>query len=549
MTSWSERVAHWWATRKRSETKLRWASADAGSTEPSDDADGDVSLVVRNSANRSILVAARNIYVQAPAIVIPVLILFAIAVIVGSAAVLSSISQSSPGAPKFSVGSPYVLDLVVMPFRAATPDDPGCRTLASELPNDLTDAIEKHLSNSQADGVASSIKVWSPSQTGMRAEATANAYAEQAERLVGNQGADIALYATVYCDGSQLTVVPRFDIAPTYFRDAPEYQGTYELGSFSSAIRQPSDKVASTEIRRELVSRATAMAILIQGFEYYARHTYTNYLRAIEVFNQIISQTPPPNSQIMAIAHVFAGNASLRAAIGDCGDSLNSDQLDLASVHYQTALTFEPQMALAYLGLGNVMNQRAFYESGTEVSVVREYLRKGEAFMANALLATMQPSAANIAGKVLYGRAQARIIEREFVESATESELLLAEAEALVGELLRMYSAGEIKGTGAQSLAAYAYVMMGNIQMQRFNNEAALADLKEAAALATDARLKSLIALRTAEVQNNLGDLCAAAAEYQIAADNTRCEDDKLDYAMLTRDYQIQCEMVSSGQD
>lgn len=539
-------LSRWWS---RLEARFPRFGRISGRLAPAGkDSDGDVNLVVKNSANHSILVAARNIYLQAPAVVIPVLVVFAVAVIAGSIAVITSVNRSPAAAPRFSAGSPYILDLVVMPFRAASPNDPACRALAAELPMELTASIKRRLEgNESGGGVESSVKVWLPSQTGIQAETTDAAYAAQAKQLVASQGADIAVYATVFCNDSQLTVIPQFEVAPTYLRDALEYQGTYDLGAFSSDILQPNDRVASTVIRRELANRATSLAMLVQGLAYLGRHTYAGYIEASTAFGQIALLNPPPDNQILAMAHIFAGNASLRAAMGDCRNSLNSDLLEQAIGHYQAALSFEPQAALAYLGLGNAMNLRAFYESGANAQAAHQYLDMAEAFFASALSTSVKPSAVILDNKVRYGQAQAYIIRREFTSNEAESAALLARAEAAITEILDEYRAGRIQSTSAPSLAAYAYLMMGNIHLTRENYEAALFNLISAAKLAPDAETKSLIAVKTAVAQNQINDFCAAAVEYQIAADNTRCEDDKLNYTLLARDYQIECESISSS--
>ena len=539
------RLSRWWS---RLEASFPRFGRISGQRKPTGaDSDGDVNLVVKNSANHSILVAARNIYLQAPAAVIPLAVVFAIAVIAGAIAVIQSVNLTS-AAPRFSAGSPYVLDMVVMPFRAASPNDPACRALAAELPVELAASIQRQFeSNASGGGATSSVKVWSPGQTGIQAETTDAAYAAQAKHLVANQGADIVLYATVFCNDAQLTVVPRFDLAPTYLRDAPEYQGTYDLGAFSSDILQPNDTVASTVIRRELANRAASLAMLVQGLAHLARHTYASYLDASAAFGQIALLNPPPDNQTLAVAHIFAGNASLQAATGDCSNSLNSDLLEQAASHYQAALSFEPQAALAYLGLGNVMNLRAFYESGANAQAAHRYLDMAEAFFASALSAGIKPSAVILDNKVRYGQAQAHIIRREFTSNQAESAALLDRAEAAITELLDDYRAGKIRSPSAPSLAAYAYLMMGNIHLARENYEAALFNLLSAAKLAQDAETKSLIAAKTAVVQNQINDFCAAAVQYQIAADNTRCEDDRLNYTLLARDYQIECESISSS--
>ncbi|MGQ9813782.1 MAG: tetratricopeptide repeat protein, partial [Candidatus Roseilinea sp.] len=486
-------------------------------------------------------------YLQAPAAVIPVLVVFTIAAIVGSIAIITSVNRSSFTTPRFSAGSPYVLDLVVMPFRAESTNDPTCRTLAAELPAQLTESIQKQLAGNATD-IRSNIKVWSPTQTDIQAGTTDIAYAAQARDLIANRGADIVLRATVQCDDSQLTVTPQFDIAPAYLQNAPEYQGTHDLGVFSSDILQPNDMVASPMIRRELANRAVSLAMLVQGLAHLARQTPAGYIEASAVFDQITLLNPPPDNQTLAVAHIFAGNSSLRAATGDCGNSLNSDLLEEAIRHYQAALSFEPQAALAYMGLGNAMNLRAFYESGGNAEAAHSYLDMADSFFASALSASVKPSPAILENKVRYGQAQAYIIRREFISDEAESAALLDKAEAAVTEILDEYRAGGMRGPSAASLAAHAYFMMGNIHMARENYEAALFNLLSAAKLAPDGETKSLIAVKTAIVQNQINDFCAAAIQYQIAADNTHCKDDKLNFTLLARDYQIECESMSLSQ-
>lgn len=541
------RLSRWWTRLESRLPKFGWVSgprARAGEA-----GDGDVNLVVGKSASHSVLVAARNIYLQAPAVVVPVLVVFAIAVIAGSIAVISSVNRPAASAPRFSAGSPYILDLVVMPFRVASPDNnAACRALAEDLPAELAESIEKQLAGSRSgDGAASSVRVWSPGQIGLRAETAEAAYTAQARHLVANQGADIVLYAGVFCSESQLTVAPQFDVAATWLRDMPEYQGTYDLGSFTGNISQPGDTVASAVIRRELANRAASLALLVQGFAYLGRRTQAGYLEASAAFSQIATLHPPPDNQTLAVAHVFAGNASLHAATGSCGNSVNSSLLEQAAGHYQAALSFEPQAALAYLGLGNVMNLRAYYEAGGDAQAAHVYLNMAEDFFARALSASVQPSPVILENKARYGRAHAYIIRSDFAGSEAERAALLDKAEAALLELLDEYRAGRIRSPSAGSLASYAYLMMGRIHQTRENYEAAMFNFISAARLAQDADAKAMIAINTAAVLNQINDYCAAAVEYQTAADNTRCEDDKLNYTLLARDYQIACESVSSS--
>jgi predicted negative regulator of RcsB-dependent stress response len=393
------------------------------------------------------------------------------------------------------------------------------------------------------------IKIWFPDQIPLPELASAGSYAAQAEKLSVERGADVVLYGTVECNGPRLSVVPRFAIAPAYMDNTPELHGTYELGSFGGAINQLNASTALAELRSEIAERASAMALLIQGFQYHAYDNQESYLKAAGVFSRIINEAAPANPHIRAIAEVFLGSANLKAANGDCQGNLEPAYLEAAQRAYESALADEPQMALAYLGLGYVMNQRAFYLAGDDLAVVMANLDKGHAYFNAAAVAQVRPSTANIGWKVLYGLAQARLIEREFTDDARRASQLLDEAEVLAHQMLSNHRADAATRAFPDSLAALTYLMLGDIQAQRFNSDGARSAYEMAAQYARgDAKLRVLIAVRLAGVVNDLGDVCGAGRYYQQAYVDAVCPADKLEYATLARDFQMQCESLAAGE-
>ncbi|MCS7061804.1 MAG: tetratricopeptide repeat protein [Anaerolineae bacterium] len=542
-------LSRWQARVVERFQKLAWADILPKRAGEEDGEGGDVNLTIKGSANRSIVVAGHNIYLQAPLLITLLVAIIAFAAIVGLIATSNIPPSTSITVPRFSAGSPYVLDLVVMPFLPYPANNPDCQVLATNLPIDLAASIEQSLADnrSQDQALLPNIKVWGPSQIKIEDQISEEEYAVQAQKLIADQGADIVLYATISCNDSQVMIAPHFNLAPSYLKDAPEFQGTYDLGALSSEILQPNDPIAGAVVQRELANRAASLAALAQGFAYLARHTYSGYLEASEVFAQITKLNPPPDRQTLSMAHLFAGNASLHAARGDCADSLNPSLLEQAIQHYQAALSFEPQTALAYLGLGNAMNQRALYEAENNAESAGAYLDAAETFFMRALMANIKPSATILANQVRYGRAQALLIRRDFTIDDAERAELLNKAEAIIVELLNEYRAGKIRSPSAPTLAAHAYLMMGKIHAMHQSYDAALFNLNSAQEIAQDSQTKAMIALDIAEIRNQISDFCRAAVYYQLAADNTRCENDKLNYTLAARDYQIACEANSSN--
>lgn len=504
--------------------------------------DGDVNMVIKGSATRSFLFAVRSVHFHNGWQVAAVVFTGAVAVTAVMLAFNNRLSQlNAPKIKPLSKGSSFNLDVVVLPFASTQAEDTACKQFAQNLSVSMADMADSRLKSpgsmpSATVATTSGIVIWKPEQVDFGTPTPAQARENWMAKFASTHEVDIVMYGTVDCRDSAISVSPQFYVAPGYFKHAPELIGSYDFGAFSHAINKTSDSIALDEFRQELLDRANAVVALGRGFEYYARDNYKDYLNAATVFETVLSSTSVQDTRGQAMLHYMLGNAYMRASSNDCNDVL-PDVLKQAETNYLIAIDVEPEFANAYVGLGSIMSQWALNSTPDEAGV-RGFLERGEDFYNKALTARIQPVNANVAMRVALSRAQAKVIEHDLLEVGRSE--VLASAEGLLNTVIDNYlNAGE-SASSLRSTTAHAYSLLGDVQLTREETHTALDAYYKASALATDAKLRTDISLRIADLTTEAGDACETALQLQTAV-NTLCVADRIEMVVRAQDAQFYC--------
>lgn len=519
-----------------------------------DEEAGDVNLVIKGSANRSILFAAKAVHFHGATLLgfaIPATVLF----LVGAFAALlfyfngRTTNNNKPAMRPLFKGTQYALDLAVMPFKVAAEADAACIDLAATLSNNIAEMTESKVKEQAAqEGRSPNFAVWSPEQVKAGSNRPENYPEEQAvARFATEREVDIVLYGTVSCSNGQITVDPQFYVGANYFKHAPELVGSYPFGTFSTPIQKVTDSIALDEIKRELSNRASSIARIGQGFEYYARGTAESYQNAAKIFEDIIKSNATAGKRVQAVLHYMLGNAYLRASRDDC-DGVVDDMLRKSEENYQLAIVKEPQFASAYIGLGNIQSQWASNAGTEEIDAMRGYLAKAEEYYLAALNARISPTNANIDIRVALSRAQVKIIEHDLVEVDSENAgALLDAAESYLNTVVARFTNNSEAASTMKSTTAYAYYMLGRVHIARGDDERAVENLRKAAALAQEPHLRTDIAMEIADLQKMTGDACDVANQYKVAVTTSLCSADRVSFAIQAQDFQAHCKLQLDG--
>ena len=502
--------------------------------------DGDVNLVIKGSATRSFLFAVRSVHIHSGWQVAAAVVAGAVAVTSVMLAFNNRLTQMSDRKVKpLTKGSNFNLDVVILPFASTKPDDAACKQFAQNLSVSMAEMADSRLkSPSNTAATTAGIIIWKPEQIDFGTPTPEQASDNWMGKFAAQHEVDIVLYGTVDCraNANTISVSPQFYVAPGYFKHAPELIGSYDFGAFAHSMNKASDSIALDEFRQELLDRANAIVSLGRGFEYYARDNNKDYLNAASVFEAVLAADEIQDPRGQAMLHYMLGNAYMRASSTDCNDML-PDVLKQAEAHYAEAVDIEPEFASAYLGLGSIMSQWAL-NTGHDPKLVQQYLDRGEGYFLKALAARIQPVNANIETRVALNRAQAKVIAHDAIDP--DASELLSSAEALLNQVTaRFVSAGE-NAASLRSTAAHAYSMLGDVLLAQARTTEALDAYYKAAAIASDAKLRTDIAARIADITTEAGDACEAAKQLQVAVDSL-CVADRTDWVIRAQDAQFYC--------
>ena len=518
------------------------------------DDNGDVNLAVGTSANNSILVAIRSVHVHG-GLVAATLLLIAVAAFTLITSTFSNRLETvgRPTPAPLTKGSPFALDVAILPFAAVNSQDAVCVQFAEQLSQSLAQLSEASLKSPTTTLMSSGIKIWQPAQIDFHTPAPSEEGQNWMARFAADRKVDIVLFGVVNCRSDNtgaaagtgtISVAPQFYVSPEYFKHAPELVGTYDFGTFERTINKASDSIALDEFNQELLNRAKTVVLLGQGFEYYARDDYKNYLNAAQIFQNLLDSNTLTDQRGQAVLHYILGNAYMRASTNDCEDVL-PDMLRQAEHQYGMAVATEPQFASAYVGLGSIMSQwaqnaslNATTDTSMQSALVQDYLLRGQEYYTKALKARINPVNANIEFRVAMGKGQSLVIEHDLL--APGDETLLTEAESYLNLVISGYISGTDNQPSLKSIAAHAYSLLGDVYLSQSYFEDALNQYQHAQGLASDEKLRTDIALRIADISTMNGDGCMAAQQLQIAI-NTVCVDDRADFAARALDAQHVC--------
>ena len=508
--------------------------------------DGDVNLVIKGSATRSFLFAVRSVHFHSGWQVGFVVLTGAIAVTAVMLAFNNRLTQmTAPKVKPLNKGSGFNLDVVILPFASTQAENAACKQFAQNLSVSMADMADSRLKSpatfqsqttSSTVAATSGIVIWKPEQVDFGTPTPAQARENWMATFASTHEVDIVMYGTVDCRDNAISVSPQFYVAPGYFKHAPELIGSYDFGAFSHAINKTSDSIALDEFRQELLDRANAVVSLGRGFEYYARDNYKDYLNAANVFEAVLSSDAMQDTRGQAMLHYMLGNAYMRASSNDCDDVL-PDVLKQAEANYLLSVDIEPEFASAYVGLGSIMSQWAL-NSAPNADDVRQFLQRGDDFYDKALAARIQPVNAYIAMRVALSRAQAKVIEHDLLDVGQDA--LLDSAEGLLNTVIAAYVGAGENASSLRSTTAHAYSLLGNVYSSHEDMAGALDAYYKASAIATDAKLRTDISLRIADMTTEAGDACEAALQLQTAV-NTLCVQDRTELVVRAQDAQFYC--------
>ena len=449
--------------------------------------------------------------------------------------------MTAPKVKPLGKGSSFNLDVVILPFASTQADNTTCKQFAQNLSVSMAEMADSRLKSpgrlpSSTLATTSGIVIWKPEQVDFGTPTPAQAGENWMAKFATTHDVDVVMYGTVDCHDNTIAVAPQFYVAPGYFKHAPELIGSYDFGAFAHTINKTSDSIALDEFRQELLDRANAVVSLGRGFEYYARDDYKNYLNAASVFEAVLSSDAMQDTRGQAMLHYMLGNAYMRASSSDCGDVV-PEKLKQAEANYLMAVDIEPEFASAYVGLGSIMSQWAL-NSTPNTNDIQQFLKRGEGYYSKALSARIQPVNANIALRVAHSRAQAKVIEHDLLNIGQDE--LLNTAEALLNTVIANYVSAGDNASSLRSTAAHAYSLLGNVYSSRQDTAGALDAYYKASAIATDAKLRTDISLRIADMTTEAGDACEAALQLQTAL-NTLCAQDRIELVARAQDAQFYC--------
>lgn len=504
---------------------------------------GGISLRIGGSVNKSIVIAARDVVLQpGVGIGLGMTLVAGVGLLMMVLAGISAIQMDNKLA-RFEQGDDLKLDLVILPLEPAGTSD-VCARRGKDISNQIATSVSRQLQLSELDDVSTGILVWGPNQVDRLQVATGQSYAQAVEAFAVATEADIVLYGSVQCDAQAITIYSHFYLAASEDKEMLNLLGAYDFDLLTSNISERYDRVAAARIDAFLSDRARVIALLSQAFQYYNRHTQEDYLKSAELLEQADGLDGlNGDAPMLAVVQVFIGNAYTRAATDDCSNRIDGALLTAAVEHYTKAIQFDPQSARAYLGLAVTMNSFAMRE--TDLWQAQQYVNMARDYLAMAYRNLAYPLNKVLEWYIRFADVQSRLIEHDITADPQVQALLLREADNQAHQLIEQYEQYGAANKLQLMVAAYAYAVAGQIQEYYTNTSAALAFYQESQRIAQAGvgQLKAQMGLAVARVQTELGDACAAAAQYEgvLKLKSGVCESDKNDIEQRLKESQVEC--------
>jgi hypothetical protein len=450
--------------------------------------------------------------------------------------VVTVFSGLSPSGTKntlqpFAQGDPYKLNVVVAPYRLAGTTDQACEWFATNLANRIAEKLNR--------AAPSDTAVWLPQQ--INADLTQQLQNEtKIEAFARERKVDLVLMGDVVCDKQEAIIRPSVFAAPSFFAGTPEMNGFYNFDDVAQQVNVRLNNSALEQNAAQQSVRATALIDIGRGFRQKAADTQEDMKKASALFMQLAQSGSLADRRGQSMLWYMSGQSLLAQAMDEC-NKLDAQRLNEAENSFQMSLQHEPELAMAFVSLGNISLYRMQLQQDDRGNQLQRLSDTSLARFARAQQALVQPANGLAVALAAMGEAQARIARYDTDPASTAGKAMLERAIDGLYEVIQWADANTGSGREAQSIAARAYALLGDVQHAQLQDEWALSSYSKASWLSPDRRLKTSVALSLAELYTARGDACSAAEQFQVAAE-TPCELDKRNFAFQAREMQYFCQ-------
>ena len=259
----------------------------------------------------------------------------------------------------------------------------------------------------------------------------------EAEVLADEIGADLVIYGSIFVEGEEARLSPRFYIAN---REGARINTQELIGWHRLAVPiyfKVSSLQSQDDANIELSTRAAILIKFTEGLVYFSSGDFN---AALQVFQQVIYQ----GEQVVS----FEGQEVLYLLAAEA--SRLQKNFDQAHEYLDTALAINSEYARAYVSRGNV-----FYDQAVETSFDSSLLEKSHDQYQQALVAKDQPAGAFIRAKSNVALGNIAVIRAQ----QTGDFRLYIEVEQRYNEVVNQYErTGDVN---IKQLAAIAYFGLG----------------------------------------------------------------------------------------
>jgi tetratricopeptide (TPR) repeat protein len=265
--------------------------------------------------------------------------------------------------------------------QGAAVESADARALADGVFGTLTDETQ---AISQALGASEqrfNIQLWGPSRIGRISGNTPEERADVAQKVATPSKVHLLVYGYLEQRPDAATFVPQF-----YLRnlaDTPELEGEHDLGR-SVAVRSMDDPFSRARLRTNLTARTQAFTEFVIGL---SQFTNDKWADARVHFMKADADPRWDEDGGKEVLYLFAGYTA-----GKLGD------LAGARAYFQRAIALQPEVARAYLGLGEVQFQESLGKPDAcakdQVNVLG--VQEAASMYQRALSAKVQPARSNV---------------------------------------------------------------------------------------------------------------------------------------------------------
>lgn len=458
--------------------------------------------------------------------------------IVITVVIVNIVTSTTPNPGKnalqaFVRGDAYHLDVLIAPFRAVNPSDKACDKFAQDFTNRLARTVTNN------DPQNSSI--WMPEQV-------AGVFAQGNMPLVQfaeEHQVDVLFYGDIECDDQKAVVRPHVVAPALFYRGAPEMADFYNFDDMISPLLVALGDNSLERVTREQAARISTVIDIGRGFRLLATNSASELQQASTLFQHLAEAGGIADRHGLAMLQYLIGKTQIAGVVDAC-NTIDQDLLRQAENSFSKALLHEPEFALALAYLGNVSFYKANVLPEGNTAEIQAMLNKSLARYQRALETRVQPADGLVMAVAMIGKAQAKIALHDVDPASSEGQQMLADAAGDLYEVIRKFDSASANNEIKASVAL-AYALLGDLHRAGFNDERALSSYGRVASLTNDRWLQAAVAQSMAELYTVRGDACAAARQYQLAAQNA-CQADSRKLAAQAAKMQFFCQQTNDSQ-